>query len=69
MRYTINDGKGFIKLFSGNTREFDHIYIDTLYNSSCTRENVLALKDKLMKTGVDDYVYVHIAGHGLLDDT
>ncbi len=68
LRYTINDGKGFIKLFSGNTREFDHIYIDTLYNSSCTRENVLALKDKLMKTGVDDYVYVHIAGHGLLDD-
>lgn len=68
LRYTINDGKGFIKLFSGNTKEFDHIYIDTLYNSSCTRENVLALKDKLMKTGVDDYVYVHIAGHGLLDD-
>lgn len=67
LRYTINDGKGFIKLFS-NTKEYDKIYIDTLYNSSCTRENVLLLKEKLMKTGVDDYVYVHIAGHGLLDD-
>lgn len=68
LRYTINDGKGFIKLFSGNTKEFNNIYIDTLYNSSCTRENVLALKEKLMKSGVDDFVYVHIAGHGLLDD-
>ncbi len=68
LRYTINDGKGFIKLFSANTKDFSNIYIDTLYNSSCTRENVLALKEKLMKTGVDDYVYIHIAGHGLLDD-
>jgi WD40 repeat protein len=67
LRYTINDGIGFIKLF-GNSKDFNKIYIDTLYNSNCTRENVLQLKEKLMKSGVDDYVYIHIAGHGLLDD-
>ncbi len=68
LRYTINDGEGFIKLFSQNKRDFENIYVDTFYNASCTRENVLAVKDKLMQTHVDDYVYVHIAGHGLLDD-
>jgi len=69
LRYTINDGEGFIKLFTeNNSKNFNHIYVDTFYNASCTRENVLAVKDKLMNTDVDDYVYVHIAGHGLLDD-
>ncbi|PLX08222.1 MAG: hypothetical protein C0596_07985 [Marinilabiliales bacterium] len=69
IRYTINDGEGFIKLFTeNNSKNFNHIYVDTFYNASCTRENVLAVKDKLMNTDVDDYVYVHIAGHGLLDD-
>lgn len=68
LRYTINDGKGFVKLFSNNNNMFGNIYIDTLYNAMCTKENVLNLKEKLMNTGVDDYVYIHIAGHGLLDD-
>ena len=68
LRYTINDGRGFVKLFSENATNFDHVVVDSLYNSNCTKQNFLALKEKLMKSKVDDYVYVHIAGHGLLDD-
>lgn len=68
LRYTINDGKGFINTFTSNTKNFENVYVDTFYNSSCTRENVLAVKEKLMNSHVDDFVYVHIAGHGLLDD-
>jgi WD40 repeat protein len=68
LRYTINDGEGFIKLFTKNSKDFDHVYVDTFYNDLCTRKNVLAVKNRLMHTNVDDYVFVHIAGHGLLDD-
>jgi WD40 repeat protein len=68
LRYTINDGNGFIKLFTAKSKEFNQIYVDTFYNTSCTRENVLQVKEKLMNSHVDDFVYVHIAGHGLLDD-
>lgn len=68
LKYTINDGRGFVKLFSSKTRDYNKIYVDTLYNMNCTKENVLALKQKLMQTKVDDYVVIHIAGHGLLDD-
>ena len=68
LRYTINDGRGFVKLFSENSSNFDHVVVDSLYNANCTKQNFLALKEKLMQSNVDDYVYVHIAGHGLLDD-
>lgn len=68
LRYTINDGRGFVKLFSEHADNFDHVVVDSLYNVNCTKQNFLALKEKLMKSNVDDYVYVHIAGHGLLDD-
>lgn len=67
LRYTINDGDGFMKLFE-NSKSFNNVNVYSLHNKECTRDNVLALKDKLMKSKVDDYVYVHIAGHGLLDD-
>lgn len=68
LRYTINDGRGFVKLFSEQAKNFNHVYVDSLYNKNCIRENVFAVKEKLKQTNVDDYVYVHIAGHGLLDD-
>lgn len=68
LRYTINDGNGFIKLFSENNKKFNNVHTYKYHNQECTRENVLAVKENLMKSNVDDYVYIHIAGHGLLDD-
>jgi uncharacterized caspase-like protein len=32
-----------------------------------TRENILAVKQKLMQTHVDDEVILYVSGHGLLD--
>ncbi len=68
LRYTINDGRGFIKTFAEHADNFDKVVVDSLYNENCTKANFIALKEKLKNTNVDDYVYVHIAGHGLLDD-
>ena len=68
LRYTVNDGIGFVDLFERNKDKYSEVFVDTFFNSSCTRENVLAVKDKLMKTDEEDFVIIHIAGHGLLDD-
>jgi WD40 repeat protein len=68
LRYTVNDGEGFIDIFCKNRDMFENVYVDTFFNKSCTRENVLAVKEKLLNSNVEDYVYIHIAGHGLLDD-
>lgn len=68
LRYTVNDGKGFVNLFNKRKNSYNSMYVDSFFNNSCTRENVLMAKERLMKSHVDDYVIIHIAGHGLLDD-
>lgn len=67
LRYTINDGDGFINLFK-NSKSFNKIHIYSLHNKTCTRDNFLSLKETLLQSNIDDHVYIHIAGHGLLDD-
>ncbi|MBP7075831.1 MAG: caspase family protein [Bacteroidales bacterium] len=68
LKYTVQDGRSFIKCFSPPNDRFGHVYIDSLYNENCTRENLRNIRQKLMNTHVDDEVIVHVAGHGLLDD-
>jgi WD40 repeat protein len=45
----------------------NNIIIDTLMNEVATKENILALKQKLMGTSVDDKVIVSFSGHGMVD--
>ncbi|MBV4360432.1 caspase family protein [Pinibacter aurantiacus] len=44
-----------------------NMVIDTLMNETATKENILALKQKLMGTSVDDKVIVSFSGHGMVD--
>jgi WD40 repeat protein len=44
----------------------DNIIIDTLFNENVTTTNVKKLKEKLLKTSVNDKVMVSYSGHGLL---
>jgi hypothetical protein len=44
----------------------DRISIDTLFNESVTVRSVKALKEKLLKTSVDDKVIISYSGHGVL---
>jgi hypothetical protein len=39
----------------------------TLTNERATKENIIALKSKLLKTSIDDIVVLSFSGHGLLD--
>ena len=42
------------------------IIIDTLFNQNVTRDNILALKQKLSRLQEDDKVMISYSGHGLL---
>ena len=46
-----------------------NVIIDTLIDNNATRENILNIKDKLLKTNVDDEVIISFSGHGLLNDS
>jgi WD40 repeat protein len=46
--------------------KYPNIIIDTLFDKQVTRENVLALKQKLQQLDVDDKVIVCYSGHGIL---
>ena len=47
----------------------DNIYIDTLFDNQVTRENVLAIKKKLLQSDVNDKVIISFSGHGLLSQS
>lgn len=65
LNYTINDGREIVKSFSNLSPEYN-VIIDTLFGKDCTRENFIALKERLEATNVDDIVVLHFSGHGLL---
>jgi len=69
LRYAVKDGRDIAKMFQLKKTEYNHIYIDTLFNTNATKDNVIELKSKLSKSKVDDEVVVYASGHGLLDDS
>ncbi len=69
LKYAIKDGRDIANLYAQNTNNtYDSVYIDTLFNSDATLDNVSAIKQKLLKSNVDDQVILYVSGHGLLDD-
>jgi len=62
LKYAVEDGRDMAALFTGK-----NTLIDTLFNQNATRNNILALKQKLMQTKVYDDVILYVSGHGLLD--
>lgn len=48
---------------------FQNFEADTLIDRDATRENILALRQKLLQTTVNDQVIISVNGHGLLSDS
>lgn len=48
---------------------FKNYETDTLIDAGATKENILALRNKLMNTTVNDKVIISVNGHGLLSDS
>ena len=66
--YAAKDASDMVDLLGKNNKTFDKINTYKLLNEDATRENILAVKDILMQTKVDDEVILFFAGHGVLDE-
>ena len=63
LQYSAKDVRDLARSFG---QLYDGLITDTLINIKATKENILALKKKLMQTNVNDRVILAVTGHGLL---
>jgi len=69
LKYSVKDGRDMVNFFKQNQHIiWKNIFIDTLFNQEVTKNNIEKIKAKLLKTKVNDQVFVFVSGHGLLDD-
>ncbi|MEO8149763.1 MAG: caspase family protein [Bacteroidia bacterium] len=66
LTYSAKDIRDLANIFS---KKYPGCILDTLIDKRATKENILKLKNKLLKTNVDDKVIISLSGHGLLSDS
>lgn len=66
--YSSKDANDLVTLLETETDRFDHVKVLKILDKDAIKENILNVKDYLMRSKVDDKVILFIAGHGLLDD-
>ncbi|OJJ22193.1 hypothetical protein BKI52_09140 [marine bacterium AO1-C] len=74
LNYARKDAEDIVKAFRANAdnqaknTRFGKVIVHELHDKALTLSKLKALKQKLLKTKVDDHVIVFYAGHGLLDE-
>jgi len=68
LKYAVKDGRDLVNYYSSATAKFEHIYVDTFFNTTAKKDEIVKIKEKLKQTKVDDKVILYVSGHGLLDD-
>lgn len=66
LEYCVKDVRDLAKVFSSEKKNIDTLLFT---DKQVTKENILALKDYLKKTSVNDKVIISCSSHGLLDDS
>jgi len=66
LKYCVKDVRDLAKAFATQNKNVDTLLFT---DQQVTKENILALKDYLNKTGVNDKVIISCSSHGLLDDS
>lgn len=66
--YAAKDAKDLSNLLATHQGNYGQVFTYPFLNEKATKANILAVKEKLKKTQVDDKVVVFVAGHGLLDE-
>lgn len=66
LKYPVKDVRDLAAAFK---KKYPGLIIDTLLDGNATREKILAIRDKLMQTSVNDRVIISFNGHGLLSDS
>lgn len=67
LEYAAKDAKDLINTLKNQQDRYAQIHKIEILDARVTRENIVAVKDSLMKSQVDDAVILFISGHGLLD--
>ncbi|MEA3451531.1 MAG: caspase family protein, partial [Bacteroidota bacterium] len=65
--YAAKDANDIIEFFN-KSKNYNNIHITKILNKDAIRKNILAVKNDLQKTKVDDEVILFYAGHGFLDE-
>ena len=68
LQYSVKDGRDIALQFS-KSKKFDKIFVDTLFDENVTQNHVNNLKEKLMRSNIEDEVILFVSGHGILDDS
>ena len=67
LRYAAKDARDLAELYR-NVEGYGTVHQYVVADTEATRDNILALREKLEQTQVDDHVVFFVAGHGLLDE-
>jgi hypothetical protein len=67
LKYAVKDGKDILAAF--RSMEGEKVVTDSLFDTAVTKENIRNLKQKLLKTGIEDKIVICFSGHGMLDDS
>ncbi len=75
LKLAVKDGKDFLNIWKkdgkktlGFPSQFANVYDYVLFDEAVTRENILSLKDSLVRAKEEDMVMVYLSGHGMLDN-
>ncbi len=66
LKYAAKDAQDIAALYQ-DQEAFAQVHTRTLTDAQATKENILALKDWLNESQVDDQVLIFVSGHGMLD--
>ncbi|TAL70471.1 MAG: hypothetical protein EPN82_02350 [Bacteroidetes bacterium] len=69
LKFAHKDANDLCSIFKNQAKFYNQIHIIPMLNQNATRENILKLKDTLLKTKPDDVVLISFSGHGLLNDS
>jgi len=67
LKYAAKDAQDIAKLFKSRGSRFGKVEVLQILDGEARRENILAVRQRLLGTKIDDQVVVFVAGHGMLD--
>lgn len=67
LKYAAKDARDIAGLFKDRGKRFAKVEVIEILDDDALRENILAARQKLAGTKIDDQVVVFVAGHGMLD--
>lgn len=67
LKYAAKDARDIAGMFKARGSRFGKVEVLQILDGEARRENILAARQKLLNTKIDDQVVVFVAGHGMLD--